>query len=204
MAKKVLTFDQTFVLNHDTQPRYERDHHVIPISQWFVPLGYAIILLIDTTAYPCVFYGDLYGINSPDPEQTPHLALPPSCLGVLPRLMLARRLWAYGPGTRYFDDPVCLGFVRSGLDCDSSQGEGLAVILNISTHYRHKRMFLGKAKRGKRLTDLLGFAWGEVQIDDEGWGEFPVGPRSVGVWLAADAMGRESLAEITSRTSDSR
>ena len=128
--------------------------------------------------------------------KSPHLAQPPSCLGVLPRLMLTRRLWAYGPGTRFFDDPHCVGFVRHGSDCTSSKGEGLAVVLNIGTRYQYKRMFLGKKLRGRVFSDLLEFAWGEVRVDEDGWGDFPVGSRSVGVWVATDAIGREDFAKL--------
>lgn len=191
------------MLNHDTQPRFERDHHVIPISPWFIPLGYAIILLMETSSYPCVFYGDLYGIQSPDPQTSAHLAQPPSCLGILPRLMLARRLWAYGKGMSFFDDAECVGFVRSGLNDSSSHNEGLAVMLNIGTRYRHKRMFVGESKRGKIFTDFLEFAWGEVVIDEKGWGKFPVGPRTVGVWLDVEAVGRREAAVIASKASKS-
>ncbi|RMZ91849.1 hypothetical protein DV736_g893, partial [Chaetothyriales sp. CBS 134916] len=63
-----------------------RDHEVDPIPFWFVPLGYALILLRANVGYPCVFYGDLYGISGHRPQ-------PPQPL--LPRLMMARKLYAY-------------------------------------------------------------------------------------------------------------
>ncbi|RMZ77986.1 hypothetical protein DV737_g4094, partial [Chaetothyriales sp. CBS 132003] len=69
--------------------RYERDHEVDPIPFWFVPLGYALILLRANVGYPCVFYGDLYGISGHRPQ-------PPQPL--LPRLMMARKLYAEEEG----------------------------------------------------------------------------------------------------------
>lgn len=113
--------------------------------------------------------------------------------------MLARKVWAYGQGTSYFDDAMCVGFVRAGLDRDGSHGEALAVVLNIGTRYAKKRMFVGEKKKGRRFTDLLEFAWGEVEIDERGWGEFPVGPRSVSVWLDGQAVGRAEVDRLASR-----
>lgn len=191
----------TFILNHDTQPRYERDHHVVPISSWFIPLGYALILLRHTPSYPCVFYGDLFGIQSPDPQKMPHLAQPPSCWGALPKLMLARKMWAYGQSREYFDDAKCVGFTRLGLegkvDGGQSKLEGLAVVLNIGDRYAKKEIFVGKERRGQKWTDLLDFAWGEVDINEDGYGIFPVGPRSVSVWLNCQAVRREQVDELT-------
>jgi alpha-amylase len=64
--------------------------------------AYALILLRATPAYPCVFYGDLYGIEGPKSR-------PPACGGKLPKLILARKLWAYGGMEEYLDDPLCIG-----------------------------------------------------------------------------------------------
>lgn len=102
----------------------------------------------------------------------------------------------------YFEDAKCIGFTRLGLK-DSAEGneskrEGLAVVLNIGSRHAMKRMFLGETRRGQRLMDLLEFAWGEVVIDGEGWGEFPVGPRTMSVWLNIQAAGREKIDELTS------
>lgn len=110
--------------------------------------------------------------------------------------MLARRLWAYGQGTSYFDDAMSVGFTRAGLETNGSHGESMAVVLNIGTRYAMKRMFVGEKKGGRRFTDLFEFAWGEVEIDEQGWGDFPVGPRSVGVWLDREAVGRTEVEKL--------
>ena len=115
--------------------------------------------------------------------------------------MLARKLWAYGSSKEYFDDARCVGFTRLGLEggnrADKGKGEGLAVVLNIGSRHAMKRMFVGEGRRGQRWTDLLDFAWGEVVIDGAGWGDFPVGPRSLSVWLDGQAVGREKCDELT-------
>lgn len=48
-----------FVDNHDTQPGQALESWV---QEWFKPLAYALILLRDAK-FPCVFYGDYYGIE---------------------------------------------------------------------------------------------------------------------------------------------
>ena len=50
----------TFVDNHDTEPGQALCSFV---DSWFKPLAYALILLREA-GYPCVFYGDCYGIPS--------------------------------------------------------------------------------------------------------------------------------------------
>ena len=49
----------TFVDNHDTQPGQALQSFV---DEWFKQSAYSIILLREE-GYPCVFYGDLYGIE---------------------------------------------------------------------------------------------------------------------------------------------
>ena len=48
----------TFVDNHDTEPGQALESWVL---DWFKPLAYALILL-RKDGFPCVFYGDYYGI----------------------------------------------------------------------------------------------------------------------------------------------
>lgn len=74
-----------------------------PIASFFKPLAYALILLRNQ-GYPCVFYGDLYGIVGGVKHP-----LPPSCDGKLPVLILARKLYAYGEQQDYFDRRNCIG-----------------------------------------------------------------------------------------------
>lgn len=88
---------------------------------------------------------------------------------------------------------LCLGWTRTGHP-SHARGAGLACLLNASyAAYTTKCMNVGSRHAGERWTDVLGWAWGEVVIDREGWGVFPVGPRSVGVWVDRDAEGRERV-----------
>ncbi|MEE0654491.1 alpha-amylase [uncultured Bifidobacterium sp.] len=96
-----------FVDNHDTQPGQALESWVEP---WFKPLAYAYILLRDSP-YPCVFFGDWYGI--------PHDCIPP--VPLLHELvwirahLLGGRVIAQGGDTAYSlcwavrgDHPVCV------------------------------------------------------------------------------------------------
>lgn len=70
---------------------------------FFKEIAYALILL-RSQGQPCVFYGDLYGLEGgPNPLNCP------SCLGKLPILMRARKLYAYGEQRDYFDKRNCIG-----------------------------------------------------------------------------------------------
>ncbi|RMZ75114.1 hypothetical protein DV737_g5449, partial [Chaetothyriales sp. CBS 132003] len=174
----------TFVANHDTQ---EFQALAAPVEEWFVPHAYALILLRQD-GYPCVFYGDVYGTNGPRPRR-------PAAGGRIGRMIAARSLYAYGKQKDYFDQTDCIGWVRSG-HVSKSDGAGLAVLLNSSWEYRWKRMFVGKAHAGEKWTDIMGWAWGEVSIDEFGTGDFPVGPRGMGIWARKDARHREKMNRL--------
>ncbi|KAJ5579593.1 uncharacterized protein N7459_005578 [Penicillium hispanicum] len=170
----------TFVGNHDTQPGQSLETIIVP---FFKPIAYALILL-RTQGQPCIFYGDLYGIRS-----GPSLVLSPSCQGKLPVLMRARKHYAYGDQCDYFDKRNCIGFVRYG---NIFRPSGLAcVISNAGATY--KRMYVGAKHRGEEWTDILEWSAGTVVIDSRGYGIFPVGAKSVSVWVNSQAKGREHL-----------
>lgn len=119
--------------------------------------------------------------------------MPPNGGMIVPRLMLARKLWAYGTEVSYFTDlATCIGFTRFGHPSQSG-GAGLAVVANISWQCDRKRMRVGKRHAGERWTDVLGQMLGEVMIDEEGFGNFSVGPRGVTVWVSREADGREMV-----------
>lgn len=60
----------TFVDNHDSQPGQSLESWV---QGWFRQLAYALILLRQE-GYPCVFYGDWYGIPHDEiPDMRPRL-----------------------------------------------------------------------------------------------------------------------------------
>ena len=92
----------TFVENHDTQRGQALESTV---EEWFKPAAYALILLREQ-GLPCVFYGDYYGISGQYAQQ--------DFKEVLDHLLAIRKDLAYGEQTDYFDDPNCIGWVRSG------------------------------------------------------------------------------------------
>ncbi|EON96281.1 putative alpha-amylase protein [Phaeoacremonium minimum UCRPA7] len=170
----------TLVMNHDTQPYQALE---APVADWFKPLAYALILLrID--GYPCVWYGDLYGIKGEHP-------FPPSCGGNLPKIMLARKLYAYGKLADYFDYATCIGWVRYGT---WDRPYGCATVLS-NAGAGTKRMHVGEQHAGEKWTDVLGWSDREVEIGEDGFGEFVCGQTSVSIFVNKDAEGRDKFAE---------
>ena len=174
----------TFVANHDTQ---ECQSLEAVVQEWFVPHAYALILLRGE-GLPTVFWGDVFGMNGPRPRR-------PGLGGRLVRLVSARKRWAYGKQKDYFDQVDCVGWVRSG-DRRCSDGAGLAVLLNSGWEANGKKMYVGTSHAGEKWTDIMGWAWGDVEIDEFGEGMFPVGPRSISVWTAKDAKGRNKVDNL--------
>ena len=79
--------------------------------------AYSIILLRNE-GYPCVFYGDMYGI--------PHDDIPP--VAELKTIIELRKDKAYGKQNDYFDNPNCIGWTLEG-DKDHLKS-GLAVLIS--------------------------------------------------------------------------
>ncbi|KAJ4289938.1 hypothetical protein N0V88_006735 [Collariella sp. IMI 366227] len=182
----------TFVVNHDTQA----GQSLRPHRPFFLPLAYALILLHANAGLPCVFYADLFGSIGQHPLPGYANFIPPTSGGqAIPKMMLARKLWAYGSQYDYFDDPNCVGFTRVG-HSSQSKGDGLTVVMTNAWEYGGKRMFVGRQHAGERWTDVLRWCPGEVVVDAEGWGWFSVGPRSVAVWVNAVAEGRTMVDDF--------
>lgn len=167
-------------MNHDTQPYQDLE---APIADWFKPLAYALILLREE-GYPCVWYGDLYGVKGEH-------EFPPSCNGALPKMMLARKLYAYGRQADYFDSPNCLGWVRYGTH---DRRAGMAVVLS-NAGEDSKRMHVGEMHAGEKWTDILGWSANEVVIEDDGFGKFNCDKCSVSIWVRSDADRRDDLSQ---------
>lgn len=166
----------TVVMNHDTQPGQTMDTKV---EGFFKPLAYALILLQDA-GYPCLFYGDLYGIKGDSPE-------PPAASGKIPDMALARKLYAYGRQDEYLDDANCIGFTRLGT---KEHPSGLACVMS-NKGPGQIRMFVGEMHQGEVWTDILGWEQGEVTIGEDGFGEFKCPGVSVAIWVKRDAEGRD-------------
>jgi alpha-amylase len=153
-----------------------------PVTDWFKPLAYALILLRDQ-GYPSVFYGDLYGTKGREGVK----AESPSCGGKLADLMLARKLYAYGEQEDYFEEENCIGWVCRGTP---DRRFGLACVMS-NAGPGERSMFVGEMHKGERWTDVLGWEEGEVRISDKGWGVFPCPGVSVSVWVNSEAEGRD-------------
>ena len=156
----------TFVDNHDTQPEQALESFV---ERWFKPAAYSMILLRDE-GYPCVFYGDFYGI--------PHNNIEP--LEELKTIMKLRKDKAYGEQHDYIDNPNYIGWTRSG--DEEHTKSGLAVVIS-NAEDSEKRMYIGEDLVGEKFIDSLGNFEETVEIDEEGFGNFKVKGKSTSIWI---------------------
>ena len=155
----------TFVDNHDTEYGQALESFVL---DWFKCHSYALILLRQE-GYPCVFYGDYYGI--------PHDDLPP--VKGLKDMMKIRENYAYGTMHDYFNDSKIVGWTLEG---DSAhRNSGLAVLMTVEKG-GVKKMYVGKHFAGVTFMDALKNTKAVVEIDDDGFGEFLVEDGSVSVF----------------------
>jgi alpha-amylase len=56
-------------------------------------------------------------------------------------------------------------------------------------------MEVGKDHAGKMWSDLLGWYQEEITIGEDGWAEFKCPPRSISIWTAKDARGRDEFTK---------
>ena len=168
LVKENSSMAVTFVDNHDTQPGQSLESFV---KSWFKPAAYCLILFRDT-GYPCVFYGDFYGI--------PHDNIEP--VKELKTLIELRKEKAYGKQNDYFDNPNFIGWTREG--DEEHLKSGLAVVIS-NKGAGEKRMYMGKKYEGEKFIDSLGNCQDEIIIDNEGFGNFKVQEKSVSVWVEA-------------------
>lgn len=157
----------TFVDNHDSQLGQSLNSW---IEDWFRQTAYALILLTED-GYPCIFWGDLFGIGNGSDYAGMKDRLEP--------LLELRRDFAYGEIKSYLQGSNEIGFVRYG---DENHPGRLAVA--ISNHDAATiRMFVGEDQSGKVYKDKLGNNDSEITIDDEGYGDFNVSAGSVSCWI---------------------
>ncbi len=156
----------TFVDNHDTQPGQSLQSF---INNWFKLPAYSIILLRNE-GYPCVFYGDFYGI--------PHDEIKP--IYNLDTLIKLRKEKAYGNQTDYFDNRNYIGWTREG--DDEHLKSGLAVLIS-NAGDGEKRMYIGEKFAGCQFIDSLSNCEDIITIDEQGFGVFKVKGKSVSVWV---------------------
>lgn len=155
----------TFVDNHDTQTGQALESYIL---SWFKLHAYSLILLREE-GYPCVFYGDFYGI--------PHNKLQP--ISGIKTLMRLRQNSSYGIQHDYFNHPKIVGWTREGLD--DLPGSGFAVIMTVEKG-GSKRMYVGKHFAGCTFVDALKHQKESIVIDENGYGQFLVEDGSVSIW----------------------
>ncbi|GGN93854.1 alpha-amylase [Saccharibacillus kuerlensis] len=157
----------TFVDNHDSQPGESLESW---IEDWFKPIAYALILLRQD-GYPCVFYGDYFGIGGENPIEGKKEVIDP--------LLYARCQKAYGDQDDYFDFPNTIGWVRRGVE--EIPGSGCAVVVT-NGDPGEKRMFVGTERTGEEWIDLTGNREEKIVIEEDGFATFTVNGGSVSVW----------------------
>lgn len=151
----------TFVDNHDTQPLQGLQSWVL---DWFKPLAYALILL-RKDGYPCIFYGDYYGIEKPSLSGQNQ---------VIDRLLYLRQYYAYGQQNDYFYDRHIIGWTR--------EAYGLACIMT-NQNGGQLYMYVGQQYQNQIFYDYLENVNETVTIDDKGYGLFTVQDGSVSVYI---------------------
>ena len=161
------TLSVTFVDNHDSQAGQALES---PVLDWFKPAAYAIILL-QKEGYPCVFYGDYYGVGGQ----------PSIHRGVIDTLLSIRKQYAYGDQWDYFDHRNTVGFVRTGND--EHPDAGLVVLIS-NAGDGEKWMHVGLPRAGETWVEVTGCCPGQsVTIDPAGNGLFTVPAGKVAVWV---------------------
>ena len=159
----------TFVDNHDTQLEQAL---VSWVQDWFKPHAYALTLLRQE-GFPCVFYGDMYGI--------PHNNIKP--VKKLPRLLEIRQKYGWGEQKDYFNHPNRIAWTR---------GSGMVVIMSNNSvepcdpndpDRVDDGQWIQHGRPGQVFVDLLGNRLEEVVVNDHGWAKFLVGTSSVSIWV---------------------
>lgn len=156
----------TFVDNHDSQPGCSLESWV---EDWFKPHAYAIILLMKE-GYPCIFYGDYYGMKGDD---SPHRH-------IMEILLEARRRHAFGDQQWVLDDPHMIALLRYG--DEDHHGSGMVMIAS-NAGGGAKTVDMGVAFAGTVWKELTGSITGTVTLSDRGYGDFPVEGRNISVWV---------------------
>lgn len=157
----------TFVDNHDSQQGSSLESQ---IEDWFKPSAYALILLAEK-GYPCIFYGDYYGVNNTD---SPHKT-------IIELLLSIRKKYAYGNQNDYFDHPNTVGFTRIG---DKEHPDsGLALLISNSED-GEKLMSVGENHKGEIWHEITGcMPHKTVTIDEKGCATFYVQSSKLSVWV---------------------
>lgn len=155
----------TFVDNHDTQPMQALQSWVL---DWFKPMAYALILLRQD-GYPCIFYGDYYGIpnNNIAPQKD------------LDLLIHLRKKKAYGKQHDYLDHENIIGWSREG---DEEHEDSGLVVLMSNGEGGEKTMYIGDKFAGCSFMDII-HEHPLIKIDSQGCGTFYVDDGSLSIYI---------------------
>lgn len=156
----------TFVDNHDSQEGCSLESQ---IKDWFKPMAYGLILLIEN-GYPCIFYGDYYSIGEKESQHKPIIEI----------LLDARRKYAYGKQHDYFTHPNIAGFVRLG---DRDHPDSGLVFLISNNKDGNKIMNVGENRKNEIWYDLTSSIREEITIDEMGNANFSVRGKNLAVWV---------------------
>lgn len=173
----------TFVDNHDTQPGQSLQSSV---GEWFKMSAYTAILTREG-GYPCVFYGDYYGISGSGIYLK-------AFKNEIDKVMYARKNCAYGTQHDYLDDPDTIGWTREGLGQVANSGLA-ALISDYNTGTTTKRMYVGTSHKGEVWYDVTGNISDKVTISNDGYGVFKVKNKSYSVWI-----NKKTGSNISNRT----
>jgi len=157
----------TFVDNHDTQIGQSLQSWIEP---WFKPIAYTFILT-RKEGYPCVFYGDYYGI-----KHNNYAGIQKE----LDAILMVRKNYAYGIQHDYIDDANIIGWTREG-DC-THKNSGLAAIITDECGGQ-KEMYVGIKHAGEIFVDATNNLKDEVTIDNNGNGIFKVKDGGYSIWI---------------------
>ena len=173
----------TFVDNHDTQPGQSLQSSV---GEWFKMSAYTAILTREG-GYPCVFYGDYYGVSGSGTYLK-------AFKNEIDKVMYARKKCAYGTQHDYLDDPDTIGWTREGLGQVANSGLA-ALISDYNTGTATKRMYVGTSHKGEVWYDVTGNISDKVTISNDGYGVFKVKNKSYSVWI-----NKKTGSNISNRT----
>ncbi len=163
-----------FVDNHDTQ---EGQALASPVQAWFVPQAYAFILLRQE-GYPCIFYGDYYGLASRNGQQFRE---------IIDRMLEVRKTCMTGESHDYFDDPGTVGWTFEG--DETGNGKGFAAMITCRDGGT-KTMYVGKAHAGETWKDVSGNSNEETVIDSDGNGTFTCPAGSLSFYIRKEDAER--------------
>lgn len=166
LVQKKMMKAVTFVENHDTQIGQALQ---TVVSDWFKPMAYALILLREE-GYPCIFYGDYYGIEKYHTKPFKD---------IIDKMIAIRRDKMKGERRDYIDDPDIIGWTYEGEKDD----EGFAVILDDGPG-GEKVMSVGKRHAKKKMKDIVSEK--VITLDENGEAVFKVDGGNYGIYVFSE------------------